>query len=146
MLRYRQARDTLQVPCQALAEMCLSAIGKLENPPKCRLAVYPTIVQKRHSDPRCLPLPISSMPATIYEPSMLLKHPVKCISPQPSSALLAYLQCIRDQQGVHSPSVSEQVVSHLQISILTTFWSSRALLFGSCGVPHPVEHVRLQSR
>jgi len=145
MLRLPQARDTLQVPWQASAEMCLSAIRKLENPPKCRVAIYCTIVQKRHSDPWWIPLPMRSMPAAIYELSMLLKHPVKCISQQGSSVLLAYLQSIWDQHGVQSPSVSEQVVSHSHASILTTSWSFRALQLGSPDVWHPAERLRLQS-
>ena len=60
------------------------------------------------------------MPAAINVRSMLLKHPIKCISPQGSLVLLSHPQSSRDQQGVHSPSVSEQVVSLLQVSILST--------------------------
>ena len=32
MLRLSQAQDTLHVPQQGLAEMCLTGMGKLENP------------------------------------------------------------------------------------------------------------------
>jgi len=145
MLRLRQARDTPQVPIPALAEMCLLASRKLENPPKCWVAIHRAIVQKCHSDPRCLPIPMRRMPAAIYEPSTLLKHPVKCISPRVSLVLFTLLESIRDQQGVHSPSLSEQVVSQLQVSILTTSWSSRALQSESSDVPHPVERLRIQS-
>jgi hypothetical protein len=124
--------------------MCLSANGKLENPPKCRLAIHCTIVLTHHSDPRCLPIPRRNMPAAIYVPSTLLMHPVTCISPQGLRVLLARPQRIRAHQGVHSPSVSEPGVSHSQVSILTTFLLFRALLFGTSGVPHPVDHPALQ--
>jgi len=145
MLHLRQALDSPQVSWPALAEMCLSAIGKSENPPKYWVVIHCTMVLNGHSDPRCLPIPMRNMAATIYEPSTLLKHPMKCISTQESSVLLALLQCIRDQNGVWSPQVSKQVVSHSQVSILTTSWSSRALQCLSSGVPHPVECVCLQS-
>jgi hypothetical protein len=77
MLRPRQAWDTPQIGWQALAERCLSAIGKLENPPKCLVAIYRTVALKRHSDRRCLPIPMRNMPGAIYEPSTLRKYPVK---------------------------------------------------------------------
>jgi len=86
------------------------------------------------------------MLAAIHELSTLLKHLVKCIFPQGSLVLLALPQSIRDQQGVHSPSGSEQVVSHSRVSILTTSLLCRALQFGSSVVPHPVEHPGLKSR
>jgi len=119
MLCLRQARDSPQVPWPALAEMCLSPIRKLEYPPKCPVAIHCTIAQKHHSNLRCLPIPMGSMPATICEPSMLLMHPVMCISLQESSLLLALLHSIRDQWGVHSPLVSEQVVSQPLFSIFS---------------------------
>jgi len=125
--------------------MCLSAIRQSENPPKYGVAIHCTIVQKRHSDPKCLPIPMRNMPGAIYVPSTLLKHPVKCISPQGSSVQLVLPHSCRDQQGVHSPSVSEQAVSHSRVSILTTSLSFRALQFGSSGVPWPVERPGLQS-
>ena len=84
MRRLRQARDTAQIHEPALAEFSLSAIGKSENPPKYRVAIHCTIVLKCHSDPRCLPIPMVNMPAAMHEPSILLRHPVKCISPQGS--------------------------------------------------------------
>jgi len=120
MLRFRQVRDTPEVCGHALAELCLSAIGKSKNPPKYRLAIRCTIVQKRHSDPRCLPIPMRHMPAAIYVRFMLLEHPMKCISRQESLVSHALLQSIRDQQCVHSPWLSEPVVSHSLVSILTT--------------------------
>jgi len=129
MLRLRQARDTPQLCWHALAEMCLWAIGQSENPPKYRVAIHCIIVLECHSNARRLPTPMRNMPAAIWEPSTLLKHPVKCISPQ----------------GFLVQFVSPQVVSHSRLLILTTSLSSRALLFGSSGVPHPVEHLGLQS-
>jgi len=39
MLRLHQVRDTLHVPRQSLAQMCLSAIRKLENPSKYRVDI-----------------------------------------------------------------------------------------------------------
>jgi hypothetical protein len=68
-----------------------------------------------------------------------------CISRHESLVLLALIQSIPNQQGLHSPAVSEQVVSLSHVSIQTTSGSSRALQFGSSGVPHPIVHVPLQS-
>jgi len=61
-----QVLDTPQVPWQALAEMSLWAIWKLENPPQYRVAIHHTIVQKRRCDPRCLP----ELTRTMLAPSM----------------------------------------------------------------------------
>ena len=63
---------------------------------------------------------MKTMPAAINVPSTLLKHAVKCISPQGYLVELALPQSIRDQQGVHSPAVSEQVLSHSRVFIVTT--------------------------
>jgi len=125
--------------------MCLSAIRNLEVPSRCRVAIYRTIVLKCHFDRQCIPIPMTSMPAAIFIPSTLLKHSVKCISPQRSSVQLALLQSTRDQQGVHSPLVSEHEVSLSAGANLTTFLLFRAVHFESSGVPHPVELVYLQS-
>jgi len=146
ILDLHQVRDTPQVNWEALAEMYLSAIRIWENPPRCQVAIRCTIVLKCHSNPRCLPISIRIMPASFYIPSTLLKHLVKCISLQGPLVYLALLQSIQDEQGVHSPSISEQVVSHPPVSILTTSTSSRALQFGSSSVLHPVECQGLLSR
>jgi len=146
MLCLCQIRDTPQVCWLALATMCLTAIEKLGNQPKYGVAIHRTIVQKHRSDPRCSPIPMRAMPAAIYIPSTLPKHPVMWMSPQGSSGELALLQSIRDQHGVHSLSVPEQIVSHSRLSFLTTSWSSGALQFGSYAVRHSGEHCGLQSR
>jgi len=145
MLCLGQVRDSPQVHWQELAELCLLAIRKSVNPPKYSVAIHRTIVLKRHSDVRCLPIPISNMAAAIYVPSTLLKHFVKCFSPPGSLVQLALHQFIADQRGVHSPSVSKHVVSHSQVLILNTSWLSRPLQFWSLGVPHPIEHRGHQS-
>jgi hypothetical protein len=85
------------------------------------------------------------MVAAIDIPYLLLKHPVKSISPQWSLVYLARSHSIYDHQGVHSALGSEQVVFYSQVSILTTSLSSRALLFGSPGVPRSVEGHSLKS-
>jgi len=107
-----QDPNTQQVWWKAFTSMCQSAIGKLEIPLKYQVVIYYTNVLKHHFDPRCLPIPISSIPATIHVPSMLLEKTVKCISPQGSLDGIALSQSISDQKVVHSPSVSEQVVSY----------------------------------
>jgi len=53
MLHLRQVRDTLQLHWQALAEISLSAIGKLENPPNYRVAIHCNIVLRCHSGLWC---------------------------------------------------------------------------------------------
>jgi len=136
-----QVWDTVQVRCQALAEISLSAIGKLENRPKYPVAIHRTIVEKRCCDPRCHPTLTWTMLATICEPSMFLKHPMKCISPQESSVVLALSQFNWDQWGWHFPLVSEQVVFHWLFSILTTFLLSTALQSVSSGALHWIEHL-----
>ena len=144
-IRSRTASQPFFSLCrQALATMCLSAMGKSENPHKYRVAICRTNVLKRHSDPRCLPIPTRNMPGAIYVRSTHLKHLVKCISQQESSVSLAWPQFIRDHQGVHSPSVSEPVYYHSLVSILTTSWLARALQSVSSGVPHAVEQLHLQ--
>jgi len=140
-----QVWDTPQVRWQALAERSLSAIRKLENPPKYRVAIHRTIVQKSCSHPLCLLALTKNMLVTIYKPSMLLKHHAKFISPQESLVLLAHPQCNRDQWGVHSASVSERVVFHCLVSILTTSLSSMTLQSVSSGAPHPVELLCFRS-
>jgi len=103
------------------------------------------MVLKHHSNFRCLPIPMRNMPASSYVLSMLLKHLVKCIFPQGSWVELALPQSIRDQQGVHSPLGSEQVVLHSRVSILTISLLSRALQSVSSNVPHLVERPGYQS-
>jgi len=120
MRRLGQVPDTLQVPSQAFPQMNLSAFRKLESPPKYQVASHHAIFQKHCCDPRCLPTLTRNMLATIYEPSMLQKHPVECTSPPGSSDVLALPQFTRDQYGVHSPSVSGQVVCHWPVSMVTT--------------------------
>jgi len=146
MLGLWQVRNTPHVNWEALAEMCRSAIRKSENLPNYRAAIHRTIILKCHSDLQCLPIPMRNMPAAISVPSTLLKHVVKCMFPQGSLVQHALPQCIWDMESVHSSSVSEQVVSNVQVSIPTTFWSSRTLQFGSSALPHPVEHRGLPSR
>ena len=97
MRRHGQVRDTLHIPRQALAKISLSAIGKSEIPPKDRVAILRAIVQKHRCDPRCFPTLMRNIPAAIYEPSMLQKHPAKCTSPPGSSDVLAVSQSTRDQ-------------------------------------------------
>jgi len=113
-------------------------MGKSENPPKYRVAIHWTIVLKRYTDPRCLPIPMGNMPGTIYVPSTHLKHPVKSISPQGSGVLHAHPQSSRDQHGVHSPSISEPGVSHSRVLILTT-----SLHAGLRNLHHPVCRIPL---
>jgi hypothetical protein len=79
MLHLCQVHDTPQVHWPALAEMCLSAIGKLENPPKYRMAFQSTIVLRRHSNPWCLSIPMKNIPAAINVPCTPQKHLGKCI-------------------------------------------------------------------
>ena len=117
--RQGQYQDTPLVYCQPWEEISLSVIGKWKNQPKHRVAIHRTIVQKRRWDPWCLPTVTRNMLATIYEPSMLQKHPMKCISPQESSVVLALSQSTQDQWGVNCTSVSEQQDFHRLVSILT---------------------------
>jgi len=141
-----QVRDTLQVCWQALAEMSLSVIRKWENPPKCRVAIDHTIVQKCPCNPPCVPTQMMNISlAAIDEPSMLPKHPLKCTSPLGSSDLLALSLSTQDQWGVHSPFISRQVVVHWQVLIPTTTLSSKALQSVSSSAPHPVDLLDLQS-
>jgi hypothetical protein len=128
-----------------MAEMCISPIGKSEIPPKYPVAIHCTIVLKCHSDLQCLPIRMRNIPATINVPSTLLKHLLKCIFPDRSVVQLALPLSDGDQQGVHSPSDSEQVVSHSRVSILRTCLLSTALQFGSSGVPHAIERAGLLS-
>jgi len=95
----------------ALAEMSISAIRESETTPNYWLAMHSTIVQKYRSVPQLLPMLIKNMLAAIYDSSMLLEHPVKCISSPRSSVFLAHSRSTWDQSGVHSPSVSESGVS-----------------------------------
>src|SRR5882757_1739502 len=125
--------------------MSLSASGKSANPPKYRVPIHRTIVQKRRCDPPCLPTLTKNMQAAIDELSMPPKNHVKYISPPGPSVLLARPQSTQDQRGVHSPSVSALAVFRWQVSILTTSLSSKALQSESSGAPHPVELLRLQS-
>ena len=97
MHRPGQVRDTLHVLCQALAKMSPSANGKSEIPPKDGVAIHRAIVETHRCDPRSLPTLMRNMLAAIYEPSMLPKHPAKCISPPGSSDVLAHPQSTRDQ-------------------------------------------------
>jgi len=84
MLRLSQIRETPLLYRQAMSEMCLSAIGNMEHPPKYRVTINHTVMPKCHSDLRYLPIPMRNIPAAIYIPSTLLKHLVKCIFPQES--------------------------------------------------------------
>ena len=70
--------DSLLVHSQVLAELCPSAIRKLENLHKYQVATYRTIDLKHRFDPRCHPMPLRNMLATICVPCMLLKDLVKC--------------------------------------------------------------------
>jgi len=119
--------------------------GKSENSLKYRVSIHHTTVQKPHSDPRYLCMPMGNIPATTYVLSMLLKHPVQYISQQGLLVSLVGLQSIRDQQGVHSPLVAEPGVSHSQRLIVNSSLQYRAFPFGSSGVPYPVECCDLQS-
>jgi hypothetical protein len=65
MLYLRHVWDTPQVHLQALAEMCHSVLGKLENAAKYRVTIHGTIVLKRHSNLWCLSTWKRSMPATV---------------------------------------------------------------------------------
>jgi len=145
MLPLRQVLDSLQVSFQQLAEMCLTAMGKSDNPPTCRVCAHNSIVRKHHSDPLSLPIPLKNMPATMYVPSTLLTHPVMYISAQGSWVELPHPQSSHDQLGMHFPSISDPGVTHSCDLILTTCLSSRGLLFGSSSMPHPVEHFCYQS-
>jgi hypothetical protein len=84
-----QVWDTLQVPCHALAEMSLSAIGKLTITPRNVVAIHSAIVQKHRCDPRCRSTLRSNWLATIYKPSKVKKNPAKCTSPPGSLVALA---------------------------------------------------------
>jgi len=86
-----------------------------------------------------------NMLTTIYEPSMLLNHPVRCITPRGSSVLLALRQSTQDQSGVHSQLVSGPVIIDCRVSIPTTSLSYKALQSVSSGVLQPVEHLCLLS-
>jgi len=134
-----QVRDTPQVSSQPLIEISLSAIGKLENQPKNWVAIHRTIVPQRHCHSRCLPALMSNILDTIYIPSMLLKYPVKCISPQESSAMLARPRSTQNEYGVYCPLLSEQVVFHWLVLIPTTWWSCKGMQSVSSGAPHPVD-------
>ena len=92
--------------------MSLSAIRKLENPAMYQLAMHFTIVQKRHCNPPCLPTLTKNMLADIYVISMLLKHPMKYISTQESSVVIACPQSTQDQSDVHFRLVSALVIFH----------------------------------
>jgi hypothetical protein len=94
MLRLCQVSVTPQFSSQALAKMSLSAIGQSENALKYQVAIHRTIDLKHHSDHWCLPIPMTTMLATIYEPPMHLKHSVKRISRQESFVSLAHFQII----------------------------------------------------
>jgi len=127
MRHLHQVWDTAQVHWQALAEMSLSAIGISENQPKYWVAIYRDVVEKRRYNPPCHSSLTKTMLAAIYEPSMLLKHPVKYTPAPGSPDLLALSQSTRDQRGVHSPWVSGWVVLHWQVFIPTTSLPSKAL-------------------
>jgi len=86
------------------------------------------------------------MLATIYEPSMLQKHSVKCMSLLESIVLLALPQSTRDRRGLHYPSITGSKKLHWLVSIPTTSSSSKAFESVSPGAAHPVELRCLQSR
>jgi len=102
--------DTLQVHSEALAEISISAIGKLANPPKYQVPILRIIVQKCQRDQLCLPTLTKNMHAAIDKPSMLPMHQVKCISPPGPACLLACSHFTQNQWGVHSTLVSALVV------------------------------------
>jgi len=87
---------------------------------------------------------MNNIPASIYVPSMLLKHLVKCTFHQRLSVLFALPQSSCDQWGVHSSSFTEQVVLPRLGLILTTFLSFKPLQSVSASTPYPVEHLHLQ--
>jgi len=120
MLCHRQDLDTQQIYWKRLPELCLPAIGKSESAPKYRVAIHCTIVLQFYSDPRGLPIRMRAITGIIYVPSMLLKHPERCITPQGTLVVLVLAQFIQNQHGVHSHLVSEQVVSHSGLLIITT--------------------------
>jgi len=135
MHRLHRAQDNLQVPWQAFAEMSPSVIRKSDNPPNYRRAIHSTFLQKPCRDSPCLPTLEKNMLATIDDPSMLLKFPIQCISAPGASVLLACPQSTRDQWGVHAPSVLQGVVFSWQVSIPTSFSSSKAMqAVSSCWV------------
>jgi len=138
-------RDTLLLHKQALAQLTVSANGNYDNAPKSQVAIHYTIALQCHMYPRCLPKLTQHMLATACEPSILLKHIPQCIVLQVFEAFLALLQPIQDKCGVQSISVCEWVAINSTVSITTTLLSSNACQLASNYLPHPVEHVCLQS-
>jgi len=143
MRRLGQVQDTLQVPWQALVTMSLPAIRKSKIPPNYWVAIHRAIDQTHCCNPLCLPTLTGTMLASIYEPSMLQKHPAKCTSPPGSSDVLVPPQSTPDQWGVHSLLVSRRVVFHWRVSILLTTWSCMASDSESSGALHAVELLHL---
>jgi len=76
--------DTPWLHWEGLANLSLSAIRKLKSPPNYQEAIHNAIVLTHHCDPWSLPNQLTYMLATIYVPSIRLKHIVKYIFPQGS--------------------------------------------------------------
>jgi len=139
-------QDTPQARWQALAKMSHSESGKPEIPPKYRVAIRLTTVQKRRCNTWCLATLMRNMLATVYEPPMFLKHSVKCISPQEFAVEYAHPQSAQDRWGEHFPFVSTRVVFHSLVLIPTTSLVSKDFESIWLGLQHPVDLFHLRSK
>jgi len=137
--RLREDLDHLQVHWQQLQETSVPAIRRSQYPPKSWKMMHHAILQKCHNNPQGFPISTKHMLATHYEPSMLLKYPMKCTSSAGSSDILALCQSTQDQWGVHSPLVSGRLVFHWNVLIWTTALSLKALQSVLFSVPCSVE-------